>query len=705
MAERTQRYFNRELSWLEFNERVLDEARDVEIPLLERLRFLAITASNLDELFMVRVGGLQILSRQNSRNRDPSGMTPDEQLGAVSKRTHTMTADQYGCYLNVLQPQLAEAGIRRVMPADLSDHQTKVVEEVFEDEIGVVLTPIAVTAAENFPLLMGRTLNVCVQLKPAAAGSDEPRFAIIPLGRSAPRFITLPSDGGYDYLLLEDMLGMYIERFFPGEQIVDCVPFRITRNADLSVREDLASDLLSQMREVIDARKQSDCVRLEISEGVTTQMLTFLSDCLDVQSADVYATSGPIDLAVFMQLADLRGFNHLKYKPWPPQQPPQIDPKVPLFDVLARQDVLLVHPYESFQPVVRLIEEAADDPDVLAIKQTLYRTSRNSPIVQALIRAAERGKYVTVIVELKARFDEARNIDQARALEQAGAQVIYGVKGLKTHSKICLIVRREPHGIQRYLHFGTGNYNESTARLYSDVSFMTCDEELGADATSFFNAVTGYSQPQKFRRIEAAPIGLREKLLDMIRTETELKRSGQPARITAKLNSLVDPSIIDALYEASRAGVEIQLNIRGICCLRPGVPGLSEHITVVSIVGRFLEHARIFWFHHHGDERVFISSADWMPRNLDRRVELLVPVDDDTGRRRLMDILELYFRDTLKARRLLPGGRYERITPPEGAGSLSSQEQLYQQAVQAVKQARQRRQTLFEPHRAPEPKL
>jgi len=704
MPEKTDRYFNRELSWLEFNERVLDEARDAGIPLLERLRFLAITASNLDEFFMVRVGGLQILSRQRSRSRDPAGMTPDEQLSAVSKRTHTKTGDQYRCYLDELEPRLAEDGICRITPADLSDHQAKVVEEVFEDEIGVVLTPMAVTAAENFPLLMGRTLNVCVQLKPAEPEGGEPRFALIPFGRSAPRFITLPSDGGYNYMLLEDVVGMYVERFFPGEDIVDCVPFRITRNADLSVREDLASDLLAQMREVLDARKQSDCVRLEISDRVSTRMLTFLTDCLDVEAGDVYATPGPLDLAAFMQLADLRGFNHLKYKPWPPQQSPEIDPTMPMFDVLARQDLLLNHPYESFQPVVRLLEEAAADPDVLAIKQTLYRTSRDSPIVQALINAAERGKYVTVIVELKARFDEARNIDQARALEHAGAQVIYGVKGLKTHSKICLIIRREPHGIQRYLHFGTGNYNEATARLYSDVSLMTCDEELGADATSFFNAVTGYSQPQKFRKIEAAPIGLREKLLDMIRTETELKRSGQPARITAKFNSLVDPRIIDALYEASQAGVEIRLNIRGICCLRPGVPGLSENITVVSIVGRFLEHARILCFHHHGDERVFISSADWMQRNLDRRVELLVPVEDDACRRQLIGILELYFRDTVKARRLSPDGRYQRITPPEGAEPLSSQQQLYQQVVEAVKQARQRQQTVFEPHRAPESK-
>ena len=704
MPPRTDRYFNRELSWLEFNERVLDEARDAEIPLLERLRFLAITASNLDEFFMVRVGGLQILSRQRSRTRDPAGLTPDEQLSAVSERTHEMTADQYRCYLTELQPQLAEAGINRVTPADLSDHQAKVVSEVFEDEIGVVLTPMAVTSAENFPLLMGRTLNVCVQLDPTGPDGNEPRFAIIPFGRSAPRFITLPSEAGYDYMLLEDVVGMYVERFFPGEDIVDCVPFRLTRNADLSVREDLASDLLAQMREVLDARRQSDCVRLEISDRAPEQMLTFLTDCLDVQPADVYATPGPLDLAVFMQLADLRGFNHLKYKPWPPQRSPVIDPNTPMFDVLSRQDVLLYHPYESFQPVVRLIDEAADDPDVLAIKQTLYRTSRDSPIVRALIRAAEQGKYVTVIVELKARFDEARNIDQARALEQAGAQVIYGVKGLKTHSKICLIVRREPHGIQRYLHFGTGNYNEATARLYSDASLMTCDEELGADATSFFNAITGYSQPQKFRKIEAAPIGLRDKLLDMIRTETELKRSGQPARITAKFNSLVDPKIIDALYEASQAGVEIRLNIRGICCLRPGVPDLSENITVVSIVGRFLEHARILCFHHHGDNRVFISSADWMQRNLDRRVELLVPVEDDACRRQLIDILDLYFHDTLKGRRLLPDGRYERAAAAPGNQPVSSQEQLYRHAVEAVKQATQRRQVVFEPHRAPEPK-
>jgi polyphosphate kinase len=402
-----------------------------------------------------------------------------------------------------------------------------------------------------------------------------------------------------------------------------------------------------------------------------------------------------------MALTELSGFDSLKPEPWPPQPSVDIDPTVSMFDIIAQRDVLLCHPYDSFDPVVRLIDEAADDPDVLAIKQTLYRTSRNSPIVAALARAAQRGKYVTAIVELKARFDEARNIEGARLLEQADAQVIYGVKGLKTHAKICLIVRREPHGIQRYMHFGTGNYNESTARIYSDISLMTCNEDLGADATSFFNAITGYSQPRRYRKIEAAPTGLRDKLIDMIETETKRKQQGQKAHIVIKLNSLVDPQIIDTLYAASQAGVTVKLNIRGICCLRPGVPGLSENIEAISIIDRFLEHARIFYFYHGGDERVFISSADWMPRNLDRRIELLTPVEDTAARRRLINILDIYFRDTRKARRLLPDGGYQMIVSDTEL-TVSSQETLYRAARNAVRRTKQSQLTMFEPHRASE---
>jgi polyphosphate kinase len=499
--------------------------------------------------------------------------------------------------------------------------------------------------------------------------------------------------------MLEDVVAMLIDRFFPGEDVLECVPFRLTRNADMGLREDQAFDLLAQMEELLDARKESDCVRLEIADHASPELLGFLRDALSLGEGDVFAVPGPLDLSALRQLADLAGFDDLRYPPWPPQPSPGVDPTVPMFDVLAHRDLLLYHPYDSFEPVVRLIEEAARDPDVLAIKQILYRTSRDSPVVAALARAAEQGKYVTAVVELKARFDEARNIEWARSLEQAGVQVIYGIKGFKTHAKVCIIVRREPQGIQRYLHLGTGNYNEQTARLYSDVSFMTANEELAADATNFFNAISGYSQPQRFRKIEAAPIGLRERLVEMIESETHRKQQGQKAQIAAKLNSLVDPQIIDALYAASQAGVKVRLNVRGICCLRPGVPGLSENISVVSIVDRYLEHARILYFYHGGDERVFISSADWMPRNLDRRIELLVPVEDPASQKRLIAILETHLQDTVKARQLTADGVYEPVKPRGRRKPFRSQEELYRQACEAVKEEEQLKRTAFETHR------
>jgi polyphosphate kinase len=694
-------YINRELSWLEFNQRVLDEARNPAVPLLERLKFLAITSSNLDEFFMVRVGGLQILSQREHGKTDPAGLSPDEQLEAIGWRTRQMMNDQYTCFIDELLPGLAAAGIKRNSPDKLTQRQSQSVQQIFENEIYPILTPMAVTSAEDFPLLVNQSLNVCVRLEGTAENRAAPRFAVIPLRRSMYRFITLHSEGGYTFILLEDALRMFADRFFLGEQVAEVVPFRITRNADLSVREDLAPDLLLEMEELLDARKQSACVRLEVADDAGEMTRAFLQKSLNVKDEDIFAAPGPLDLAAFVQLAEIPGQDHLKYEPWPPQPSPQIDLTASMFDVVSRRDILLYQPFDSFEPVMRLIEQAADDPEVLAIKQILYRTSRNSPIVAALKRAAEKGKFVTAIVELKARFDEARNIEWARNLEQSSVQVIYGVKGLKSHAKVCIIVRREPHGIQRYVHFGTGNYNEITARLYTDVSYMTSNEELGADATSFFNAITGYSQPQRYRKIDAAPISLRDKLLEMIAVETERKRGGQRARIMAKMNSLVDTRIIDALYEASQAGVKIKLNVRGICCLRPGVRGMSENISVISIVDRFLEHSRILYFYHGGDERVFISSADWMPRNLDRRVELLVPIEDPACRDRLIEVLRACFRDTAKARRLLPDGTYKRVKPNVGEEPYRSQEALYRAAVAAVKQAEQAQPTLFETHRAP----
>ncbi|MFO0817312.1 MAG: polyphosphate kinase 1 [Pirellulales bacterium] len=704
------KFINRELSWLEFNQRVLEEALDNGLPLLERLKFLAIVSSNLDEFFMVRVGGLQLLVESGKGGADPAGMTAAEQLDAVRERTQRMVADQYACFNEQLEPALAEAGIRRLKPTDLSERQRGLLELIFDSEVYPVFTPQAVTA-EHFPLLTGGTLNVLVRLAPAVSSDpasdnagihgDSSRFAVIPFGRSATRFLTLHADRGYAFMLLEDVVRVMVERFFPGETVRECTPFRIARNADIGVRDDLAADLLAGMQELLTARKLGDCVRLEIAADASDESRAFLLQSLHIEPTDVFAVNGPLDLSAFMAITDLKGFDALRYEPWTPQASPEVDAKASLFEIVSRRDLLLCHPYESFEPVVRLIEEAAEDPDVLAIKQILYRTSRNSPIVAALARAARRGKHVTVIVELKARFDEARNIEWAKNLEQNDVQVIYGVKGLKTHAKLCIIVRREPQGIQRYVHFGTGNYNEITARIYSDISYLTSNEELGADASSFFNAITGYSQLQSFRKIAAAPLGLRDRLLELINAETERRRQGQKAQIVAKLNSLVDPEIIQALYAASQAGVKVRLNIRGICCLRPGVSGLSENITVVSIVDRFLEHARIIHFHHGGDERVFISSADWMPRNLDRRVELLVPIENVAAKQRLISLLETYFQDSTKARQLGADGSYERVKATGKRRGVRAQERLYREACQAVIQAEQSRRTVFEPHRAP----
>ena len=705
MPESDIRFFNRELSWLEFNQRVLEEAQNASLPLLERLKFLAITASNLDEFFMVRVGGLQTLYARGSKTKDPAGMTPNQQLAAISDRAHELTRDQYLCYLEQIEPALAEASIQRLRMDDLSAQQTHFVQQVFNDEIMSLVAPLAVESPDSFPTLTGNTISMCVRLERPAKNEDgnETRYVILPFGRIPIRFVTLPSEGTYSFVLLEELVEKFIAEFFPKETVLECVAFRATRNADMAIREDLAGDLLREMKQLLVARRESDFVRLEIADDASKELTEFLKECLGVARRDVYQIPGPLDLTHFFQVADAGSGEGNRYEDWPPLASPMVDPTESIFETIARQDVLLYHPYDSFDPIVRFLEEAAEDPDVLAIKQTLYRTSRNSPILASLARAAENGKHVTVIIELKARFDEARNIEGAKALEQAGVQVFYGVKGLKTHAKVCIVVRREPQGIQRYLHFGTGNYNESTARLYSDASILTCNEDLGADAVSFFNSVTGYSLPQTMHSLSAAPITLRDRLAEMIEAEIQFKRQRQKSGITIKVNSLVDPQMIELLYRASQAGVKIRLNIRGICCLRPGVPGLSENIEVVSVVDRMLEHARIMHFRHGGDDRVFISSADWMGRSLDRRVELLVPIEDDRSRDRLMDIMECYFKDNIKGRRLQSGGNYEIPSKRRSAGlKMPAQEWLYRETCRVAELTSQSRQAVFEPHRAPE---
>lgn len=704
MPDSDPRFFNRELSWLEFNQRVLDEARDPSTPLLERLKFLAITASNLDEFFMVRVGGLQTLAEGGSKSLDPSGMTPEEQLGAIGQRTRRLVDDQYACYLNEIEPQLSNAGITRLKATTLTASQDRYVQQVCMEDIFATLAPLTVTQHEGqFPLLLSRSLNVCVRLKrPLEANPDEfeTRYAIIPFGRSNMRFVSLPVESGYGFMLLEEVLEHCIHQFFPMEKVVECAAFRITRNADMAIQEDQAADLLVQMQQLLTERRASDCVRLELAATASPELTEFLRASFEISPREIYRISGPLELSAFMQLVDFGTGAENRFAAWPAKNSPLVDPHEDKFAAISKRDIVLYHPYESFDPVVRFIEQAASDREVIAIKQTLYRTSRNSPIVAALARAAQNGKHVTVIVELKARFDEARNIEGARALEHAGVQVFYGVKGLKTHAKVCVVIRREAQGIQRYVHFGTGNYNEQTARLYSDVSLLTCDESLGHDAISFFNAVTGYSQPLAFRLIAAAPFGLRERLVEMIEAEIQFKKQRQRAEITAKLNSLVDPELIELLYKASQVGVKVRLNVRGICCLKPGVPGLSENIEVLSIVDRYLEHARVFYFNHGGDQRVFISSADWMPRNLDRRVELLVPVEDIASRDRLIAILNCYFKDRAKGRILQPDGSFK-VAGKRTSNKLRAQEWLYAETCRIVEHAEHSKKTVFEPYQAP----
>lgn len=691
-------FFNRELSWLDFNQRVLEEAMNLTVPLLERLKFLAITSSNLDEFFMVRVGGLQFLREQGKTRRDPSGLTPTQQLERISERARKMTIDQYNCFERDLEPALHQARIRRMLPSALDSEQAKFIDSAFSELLYPVITPVAIDPDQPFPLLKARILHLLVTLAPSAPG-DPQRHAVMSLPDSLVRFMTLPCRDGHEYIHLEDVLMGYADRFFPGEPIEEAVPFRITRNADMQVQEDEAPDLLIGMEGILEERRTSPCVRLEISAKASPKATAFLQTALDVEPHFLFRIPGPLNLSSYMSIATMSGFEDYKEEGWAPQVTPDLRPPESMFDVLSQKDVLLSHPFESFEPVVRLIEEAADDAGVLAIKQILYRTSSRSPIVAALKRAARKGKQVTVVVELKARFDEARNIEWARELESAGVQVIYGIRGFKTHAKICIIIRREPSGIRRYVHFGTGNYNESTARLYTDISYMTCDEDYGADAATFFNTITGYGQSVRFRKIDAAPVSLRDRLLECIESETERSLQGQKGHIMAKFNSLVDPQLIEALYRASQAGVKVELNVRGICCLKPGVDGLSDRIRVVSIVDRFLEHSRIMYFRHGGDPLYFISSADWMPRNLDRRIELLVPVENPEAQARLRHILKTCLKDTVKGRELGDDGIYRLHPRATKSRQIRSQQMFCTEAAERVQEAETEQRCLFKPHR------
>ena len=681
-------YENRELSWLKFNHRVLNEARDKSLPLLERMKFVSITSSNLDEFFMVRVASLKDMVHANYKKRDIAGMTATEQLDAINEQTRELVSLQYNTYNRSLVPLMHQNNIY-VIDAfeDLSEEQANFVDRYFQDNVYPVLTPMAVDASRPFPLIRNKTLNIAALLskKTEKGKKEEIEFATVQVPSVLPRIVQIPSENPEDkvYILLEQMIERNIDKLFLNYKVLSACPYRVMRNADLSIDEDEASDLLKEIQKQLKMRQWGEVIRLEVEDGIDKKLLNFLKTELKVAEQDIFKINGPIDLTFLMKMYGLEGCDHLRNKPYIPQRVPEIVPGENIFEQIQKGDILLHHPYQTFDPVVDFIRQAASDPDVLAIKQTLYRVSGNSPIIASLAQAAENGKQVSVLVELKARFDEENNIVWAKKLEKAGCHVIYGLVGLKTHSKIALVVRREEDGIRRYVHLGTGNYNDSTAKLYTDCGIFTCDGAIGEDATAVFNMLSGYSEPLSWNELAVAPIWLRGKFLKLIGREARHAREGKPAKIIAKMNSLCDPGIIEALYEASAAGVQIQLIVRGICCLKVGIPGVSENIEVRSIVGNFLEHSRIFYFLNDGSEEIYMGSADWMPRNLDRRVEILFPVLDENLKKRVKHILDVELADNLKAHILQKDGSYEKIDR-RGKILIGSQATFCKEAMDAV---------------------
>jgi polyphosphate kinase len=662
--------FNRELSWIEFNSRVLEEGLDSSLPLLERLKFLGIFSTNLDEFFMVRISGLQEQLESSPSVLSPDGATPAAQLRQISERLRPLIQKQAECLLGEILPGLEQLGVRIVPYRELAAPEQQELERLFFERIFPVLTPLAVDPGHPFPYISNISLNLGVLLaSPGAPVQEEPRFARVKLPPNVPRLI--PVDNKYRFILLEELVRTHIGSLFPQCPILECQPFRITRDADIEIEEDEAEDLLTSMEQTLRQRRFGFGVRLEVSSAMSAPMTELLRNSLDLEQQDVYSIQGPLNVPDLMALYKL-DLPEAKDKPFEPVLPPAFKAGDNIFDVLRNQDVLLHHPYESFAPVVEFLRVAARDPHVLAIKQTLYRVGPDSPIVNALIEAAERGKQVAVLVELKARFDEENNILWARRLERAGAHVIYGVVGLKTHAKLALVVRQEGNALRRYVHLGTGNYNPGTARVYTDLGLFTSNQAFGMDCTEFFNYLTGYSGQREYRKLVAAPVSLRERLSSLIRRETANKAEGRTSHIVAKFNSLTDTAIIDELYAASSAGVPITLIVRGVCCLRPGVPGLSDNIRIASIVGRFLEHSRIYVFANGGNEEMYISSADLMHRNLDRRVELMFPVEDPQTRDRVrLEVIDNALNDTRKIRWLQPDGTY--VRRPVEAAAYDSQ--------------------------------
>ena len=687
-------FVNRELSWLEFNYRVLSEARDKSLLLFERLKFLSITASNLDEFYMVRVASLKDMVHAKYMKQDIAGMTAQEQLDAISIKTHQLVELQYSTYIRSLVPSLRQNGLRIIMEhEDLTKEEAACADSYFQTNVYPVLTPMAFDSSRPFPLIRNKTLNIAALLK-KKNGDGELEFAMVQVPSVLPRIVELPRETMEDgteqrvVILLEEIIERNMPSLFLNYDIVASHPFRIMRNADLSIDEEEAVDLLEEIQKQLKKRQWGEAIRLEIESNVDKRLLKILKKELSISSQDIFRIPGPLDLTFLMKMYGLEGFEAFKAPKYIPQPVPALMNEDDIFTNIRKGDILLHHPYQSFDPVVDFVRSAARDPEVLAIKQTLYRVSGNSPIIAALAEAAENGKQVSVLVELKARFDEENNINWAKMLEKAGCHVIYGLVGLKTHSKITLAVRMEEDGIRRYVHLGTGNYNDSTAKLYTDCGIFTCDERFGEDATAVFNMLSGYSEPKNWNRLIVAPIWMKDRFLKLIEREAEHAKKGMPAMIVAKMNSLCDPKIIAALYHASSCGVQIYLLIRGICCLKVGIPGVSEKIHVRSIVGNFLEHSRIFYFHNNGSDEIYMGSADWMPRNLEKRVEIVFPVEDEQIKKEVMHILDIQMKDNVKASILQADGTY---TKPDKRGKtlVNSQEYFCREATERAEKPKE----------------
>ncbi|MDO4518971.1 MAG: RNA degradosome polyphosphate kinase [Eubacteriales bacterium] len=692
--EKSEYYVNRELSWAKFNERVLSEARDKQLPLFERLKFLSITSSNLDEFYMVRVASLKDQVHAGYEKADIAGLTPKAQLKEISEYIHEMVRVQYSTLNRSLIPALEKVKLHFIPEHEmLSEKQAAFVDSYFQDNVYPVVTPMAMDSSRPFPLIRNKSLNIgaLISKKDKKKGKEVLEFATVQVPAVLPRLIEIPSEKGAEItvITLEEVIERNIGKLFLSNNVVCAHPYRIMRNADLSIDEDEAEDLLVEIQRQLKKRQWGEVIRLEVEEKADPRLLKILKSEFDVKEDDIFYINGPLDLTVLMKVYGLSGFDQYKSPKYNPAPVAAFMNDDNIFDVIRNGDVFMHHPYMSFDPVVNFVRQAAKDPDVLAIKQTLYRVSGNSPIIAALAQAAENGKQVSVLVELKARFDEENNIGWAKKLEKAGCHVIYGLVGLKTHSKITLVVRREETGIRRYVHLATGNYNDSTAKLYTDCGIFTADERFGEDATAVFNMLSGYSEPKKWNKLIVAPIWMKDRFLKLIEREAENAKNGIPAQITAKMNSLCDPVIMAALYYASSCGVEINLLVRGICCLKVGIPGVSENIHVRSIVGDFLEHSRIFYFHNggNGNEEIYMGSADWMPRNLNRRVEIVFPVENEEIKKDILHILDLEFKDNVKAHILQPDGKYEK-QDKRGKVLINSQMIFCQEATEIVKKAK-----------------